>query len=40
MYDSINDNADQNTIFFNLITTQEVNILKTVCKFIQDCSIT
>ena len=42
MYGSINDtnlkiSADPNTTFFNLMITQDMNILKAVGKFIQDC---
>ena len=45
MYDSINDtnlkiSADPNTTYFDLMTTQYINILKAVGKFIQDSSIT
>ena len=32
--------ADQNTAFFDLMTTQDINILKAAGKFIQDCSVT
>ena len=45
MYDSINDtnlkiSTDPNTTFFDLMTTQDINVLKAVEKFLQDCSIT
>ena len=45
IYGSINDtnlkvSADPNTTFFDLLTAQDINILKAVGKFIQDCSIT
>ena len=44
MYDNINDtnlkiSTDPNTTFFDLMTTQDINILKAVWKLIQDCPI-
>ena len=40
MYDSINDtnlkiSADSNTTFFDLMTSQDINVLKAVGKFLQ-----